>query len=202
MDDQATPPIEPTTTTPDPVLGDSPVAEPLQAEPASVPETPVVNPEATTGQALPSEPITEIPTAQMGRSEPLATTASARASAEAQPVEAPIMPPTTPEPQPAQPMTASSPVPAQAQAIITLAPQSRLRDFLTKAAEVIRGRKAKKLDKIMQAIENKGKISNDEVEKLHRVSDATATRYLSELEKQGRIKQEGKTGHAVSYSKI
>ncbi len=54
----------------------------------------------------------------------------------------------------------------------------------------------------MQALNTKNKITNDEVEKLLRVSDATATRYLSALEKEGKIRQVGKTGHGVVYSKI
>ena len=45
-------------------------------------------------------------------------------------------------------------------------------------------------------------VTNDEVEKFLHVSDATATRYLSQLEKEGKIKQNGKTGKGVSYSKI
>lgn len=63
-------------------------------------------------------------------------------------------------------------------------------------------RKGKKLDKIMEVLSKKSKISNDEVEKFLHVSDATATRYLSILEKEGKIKQEGKTGKFVFYSKI
>ena len=76
----------------------------------------------------------------------------------------------------------------------------------------IQATKRKKLDKIMAAIEGKGPttlklrrvnaITNDEVEKLLRVSDATATRYLQTLEKENRIKQTGKTGAAVFYKKI
>ena len=49
--------------------------------------------------------------------------------------------------------------------------------------------------------EIKSKITNDEVEKLLHVSDATATRYLDILEKEGKVKQDGKTGHSVFYSK-
>lgn len=41
-----------------------------------------------------------------------------------------------------------------------------------------------------------------EVEKLLRISDATATRYLDILEKEGKIRQEGKTGKYVVYVKI
>jgi len=39
------------------------------------------------------------------------------------------------------------------------------------------------------------------VENLLLVSDATATRYLDELEKEGKIKQVGKTGKGVFYEK-
>ena len=44
-----------------------------------------------------------------------------------------------------------------------------------------------------------GRITNDEVEKMLKVSDTTAGRYLEELEKRGRIKQVGKTGRGVYY---
>ncbi len=46
------------------------------------------------------------------------------------------------------------------------------------------------------------KISNDDVERLLSVSDATATRYLDEFEKEGLIKQQGKTGKYTYYSKL
>ena len=62
--------------------------------------------------------------------------------------------------------------------------------------------KRKKLEKIMIMFLKKSKITNDEVEKFLHVSDATATRYLSQLEKEGKIKQSGKTGKGVSYSRI
>jgi Fic family protein len=44
--------------------------------------------------------------------------------------------------------------------------------------------------------------TNNEIEELLEVSDATATRYLDELEEEGLIEQVGKTGHAVYYKKI
>jgi len=62
--------------------------------------------------------------------------------------------------------------------------------------------KRKKLDRVMTLFLKQSKITNDEVEKFLHVSDATATRYLSQLEKEGKIKQSGKTGHSVFYSKI
>jgi len=78
---------------------------------------------------------------------------------------------------------------------------SFLRRLLIKAQESIQFRKRKKLDKIMSMFETKSKITNDEAEKLLHVSDATATRYLTILKQENKIKQEGKTGKAVFYSK-
>ena len=82
-----------------------------------------------------------------------------------------------------------------------LAPVHAVRDLLMKARVSIQDRKRKKRDKIMVALTTKNKITNDEVEKLLHVSDATATRYLSALEKEGKIKQVGRTGTGVTYSR-
>lgn len=57
--------------------------------------------------------------------------------------------------------------------------------------------KAKK--KIIELLNEKNKITNNDVEKFLSVSDATATRYLDELEKEGKIKQVGKEGKFVYY---
>lgn len=76
------------------------------------------------------------------------------------------------------------------------------RGLLVKARATIQQRKQKRLEKILELLDAKKKITNDEVEKLLHVSDATATRYLSELEKQGAIKQVGRTGKAVVYTRI
>ena len=80
--------------------------------------------------------------------------------------------------------------------------KNRTHENLTKAQLTIQEKKRKKLEKIIEALNTKGRITNDEVEKLLHVSDATATRYLSILEKEGKIKQEGRTGQSVSYSRI
>ncbi|MFH1759123.1 MAG: winged helix-turn-helix domain-containing protein [Patescibacteria group bacterium] len=45
-----------------------------------------------------------------------------------------------------------------------------------------------------------GRITNNEIEELLGVSDATATRYLDELEKNGDIVQKGATGRGVYYT--
>ena len=78
----------------------------------------------------------------------------------------------------------------------------KLGELLILARNATQFRKRKKLDRIMSLFLQQSKITNDEVEKFLHVSDATATRYLSILEKENKIKQVGKTGKAVFYSKI
>ena len=118
-----------------------------------------------------------------------------------EPPQIPLEP--TAEPQTAQ-IPPSEPMPPKPDPISTapIAIGHSVRELLAKAREMIQGRKAKKLEKIMVAVNKHGKITNDEVEKLLHVSDATATRYLSALEKENKIKQVGKTGTGVVYSKI
>jgi Fic family protein len=53
-----------------------------------------------------------------------------------------------------------------------------------------------------KATGGQGRITNNDVEGLLGVSDATATRYLDELEKSGKIRQVGNTGRGVYYEKI
>ncbi len=52
---------------------------------------------------------------------------------------------------------------------------------------------------LRQAQGKGAKITNNDVEKLLNVSDATATNYLQELENEGKIKQVGETGRSVFY---
>ena len=169
---------EDTTQTPAPV-----------AEPAATP------PEAATAPTEPEATQTppETQTAQIPASEPLPSEPEPFDSAQGKPTAAPA-----PEP----PQAASAPVAAAPAS--TSSPQAThpSRDLLVKARATIQDRKRKKLDKILEALNAKGKITNDEVEKLLHVSDATATRYLSALEKEGKIQQVGKTGKAVEYTRI
>jgi hypothetical protein len=104
--------------------------------------------------------------------------------------------PLVPEPEPIKSEPVSVPAP------VIIPPKNSIRELLEKAKNAIQFRKRKKLDKIMAMFLKQSKITNDEVEKFLHVSDATATRYLSQLEKENKIKQVGKTGHAVSYSRI
>jgi Fic family protein len=59
--------------------------------------------------------------------------------------------------------------------------------------------KRENLKKVLELVKTKGQISNDDVEKSLGVSDATATNYLSELEKQGQLAQVGQSGRFVRY---
>lgn len=62
-------------------------------------------------------------------------------------------------------------------------------------------KKVENKKKILLALRDtrENKITNNDIEKLLGVSDATATRYLDELEKEGKILQIGATGRAVHY---
>jgi len=59
--------------------------------------------------------------------------------------------------------------------------------------------KAENKEKILEFLRENEKIANNDIEKLLGVSDATATRYMNELEKERKVRQIGKTGNAVYY---
>lgn len=83
--------------------------------------------------------------------------------------------------------------------------RKNMSELLAKEHLAIQNRKRKKLDRILDLFAKQTKITNDEVEKLLHISDATATRYLSQLEKEGKIQKNeksGKKGKWVSYSRI
>lgn len=63
--------------------------------------------------------------------------------------------------------------------------------------------KAENLEKILVYLgAHGGKASNDDIEKLLGVSDATVTRYFQELEEQGRVRQIGAEGKYVYYELV
>ena len=59
--------------------------------------------------------------------------------------------------------------------------------------------KRKGKQEILRLFTDQEEITNNDVESLLKVSDATATRYLDELEKEGRIRQIGTEGRSVYY---
>jgi len=148
-------------------------------------ETPVYNPES--------------PTAQIPVNEPLASEPEIKPEPKAEEVKSEPVSESKPIPEPEQP----KPIPEVIPAVVIISKSKSLaRELLVKARNMIQFRKRKKLDKVMTLFAKQTKITNDEVEKFMHISDATATRYLSQLEKEGKIKQTGKTGKSVFYSKL
>lgn len=195
----------------------SPVPTPAE-EPATPP--PEAAPVPATSEVPASEPVTETPSTEAQTAQPEPPTAQITVSeplpVESEPLSTEPPPPheaTAGQSEPIPPASASAessgatapePPPVAASAPVATAPitTGNSRDMFVKARSVIQVRKHEKLDKIMEALNTKDKITNDDVEKLLHVSDATATRYLSALEKDGKIKQVGKTGIGVVYTKI
>ena len=61
--------------------------------------------------------------------------------------------------------------------------------------------KAESKQKIIAFVQEHEQIKNDDVEKLAGMSNATAERYLDELEKEGKLTQHGTTGQRVFYTR-
>ena len=55
---------------------------------------------------------------------------------------------------------------------------------------------------ILGILETQHPLTNNHVEQLLGISDATATRYFEELEKEGKIAQVGKSGRIVAYKAL
>lgn len=95
-------------------------------------------------------------------------------------------------------VTSAQPAPAP-QTSNTSQPQSLaqqdqkgfIRVLLAKAQAKIQFNKQKKLEKLMEFAQKKKIITNSDVQKLLRVSDRTATRYLVKLVQQGRLLRVG-----------
>ncbi len=188
-------PDDQNTTQTDPTPDSSPTM------PSDTPETPPEAPEAPQGDFSAESNNSAINKGDTGISqpenEPKTPENPDSSSAESESVEAD---------KPTAQMGRNEPLPANGEAKSessqTQPSRNIVREILAKAQQVIQFRKRKKLDKIISLFLQKSKITNDEVEKFLHVSDATATRYLSQLEKEGKIKQNGKTGHMVSYSRV
>jgi hypothetical protein len=166
-------------------------------------EKPVENEPST---ELISEPVQAIKpsTAQMAGNEPLTPEPENKIELNIQEVKPePVSVSNSGVAKEAKPESEFEPKPEKITPVpIIISNKNKIFELLAKAKNAIQFRKRKKLDRVMTLFLKKSKITNDEVEKFLHVSDATATRYLSQLEKENKIKQVGKTGHAVSYSRI
>ncbi|MDD4989357.1 MAG: hypothetical protein PHV42_02930 [Candidatus Pacebacteria bacterium] len=173
------------------------------------PDDTTTPPDATADPVTPPAPEPETPVS----GDPVDSSSTTDSQGGDSPVEAPEAPgseatppvvkdenptPETPTSQPEnEPNSPQTPV-----ASATVPEPNFLQELLQKANAALRSRKRAKLERIMTLFAKRTKITNDEVEKLLHVSDATATRYLSTLEREGKITQSGKTGHSVFYTKI
>ncbi len=72
---------------------------------------------------------------------------------------------------------------------------------LEKYNEEVQAKKKEAQSKIMALFGSKDKICNSDVQKLLGISQSSATRYLDDLEAEGKIKQIGKIGQSVFYTK-
>lgn len=69
-----------------------------------------------------------------------------------------------------------------------------------KGREAVQARIAKRKARIMERARREGKVTNDDVEDLFCISDATSRNYLNELEAEGALTQVGTTGRGVHYT--
>ena len=76
------------------------------------------------------------------------------------------------------------------------------KDRWVRFLEKITGTRQKKLDKVIEFARKKGSIRNDDIEKLLHVSDATASRYLAKLVKDGHLKSVGNSKTNTTYEII
>jgi len=60
-------------------------------------------------------------------------------------------------------------------------------------------RKNANKEKILALLGERGELSNSDIRDELGVSAATVTRYMDDLEKDGKVEQMGETGHAVHY---
>lgn len=102
-------------------------------------------------------------------------------SSPASPPEVKLPPVSTPTPSTS---TSGDPIFAPVSTTIT----NPISALLSVALEKIQFNKRKKLDKILALAAKRRSIKNDDVEKLLRVSDSTATRYLKQLVQEGKLK--------------
>lgn len=121
----------------------------------------------------------------------------------AEPVlETPATPPPSPEASEGQGAPEPTPVETSVPPVVetpppppqSVEPSSSPRSILAKGLEAIRFRKKAKLEKIVALAANKRSVTNDDVQKHLRISDATATRYLTQLVGEGRLRRIGKDG--------
>jgi uncharacterized membrane protein len=194
-DDQVLPPTPPSELAPV-ETAQMPANEPLSGPIPSPASEPVSEPAPQTPASTPSE----------SAPEPVPETPVNAPSEPAQPVSKAAETPIEPDvevPESEQQPTQKAAAPAAPSANVNVPNKAeRNRELLQRANIKRQDKKQKNLNTIITELEKRGKITNDEVEKILRCSDATATRYLATLVKQGKIQKVGTKGVGVAYTKI
>ena len=162
-----------------PVVESAPIAEPAPAEiPAITVEAPV--PEPTTSSET-TDPIpTDAPAPEVSEPEPPEPAPSQ--------VE-PAIPEIKSEPERAAPTPGIAP---SSLSTALLSPS----DLATRGLAERQAHREEKLQKILGLVQKEGSIGSTDVQKYLHVSDSTATRYLKELIKQGKLKRVGSPNRA------
>jgi hypothetical protein len=114
-----------------------------------------------------------------------------------QPAPSAPTPPTSPAPQPqSSAQSPQAPTPATPQNEPINGESVAFRNIQARGRSKIQSNRQEKLDKLIQFAEKKQIIDNEETQKLLLISSATATRYLEDLVKEGRMISEGSPRHA------
>jgi len=184
MDDQNTP-SEPAVEAPAPTQVPEPTTAPN--EPESI--QPIGSKPANMPSVAPESPTSDVPTIPV----------ESQNGGVNEPESEPIEPPKEPEIEavsasPVQSVSAPALQTPQAQQPQSLAQQDQvgfIRALLAKANAKLHSNRQKKLDNLMLMAQKKRIITNDDVQTLLRVSDATATRYLVKLVGEGHLARAG-----------
>jgi hypothetical protein len=127
--------------------------------------------------SVPNKP--EVPVDNQSVSEPAPATDEPPISEPVQPTQVQSTPVSAPTPQ--------TPTAEQTQSSAQQNQVGFIHSLLIKAQAKIQSNKQKKLNEIIQLAQKKQTIKNEDVQKLLRISSATATRYLVKLVQQGHL---------------
>ena len=161
-----------------PEIPSEPASAPPSAEVPAAPAVPESAPVAESAEVVVETPQVAAP--------PAAETIPQVEIPASEPRPSPVSESTAPEPAPA-------PTPAPSAVPVHLAKENSLKAVAKKKQKI-----EKHLEKILAAARSRASISNRDVVKLLRVSDATASRYLKMLVSRGHLQKMGK-GRSVKY---
>lgn len=175
---------------------DATQSAPTPVAPSSAPEPAPIAPSEPA--PLPVEPATVVE--QTASTEPASVIPEESQSTQEFTEEPPEVAVSAPEPQPntqSQSSLSAQQVPA---ALSSQSVPSAKWSATNRAHAVAKrvGRKEARLVKVVELAKEKGQITNDDIERLSLVSDATASRYGTILVQRGLLKREGK-GRGVVY---